>query len=655
LDRRLLGFLVLFIAACGGGGGGGGGPTPPTEPAPTVNLSADLTSQLINEDITLTWSSTNATSCNASGDWSGIKALSGSETVSISKSGANTYTLSCSGAGGSRSSTTTVEGYRQSNGVVVDGYISGAEIFIDENNNFALDANENNTTSDNNGAFTLRYTDGNLVSIGGTDLDSQVLLDNFLLNHKLTGHSDFKVITPITTVASFMENGSNVNSALNIDSSIDIKTTDPVANIGDDGIYDYLYEKGNQLTVLAYALQNITNELKTTTETTKDFFNAIAQEIETEYNSTALKVNIEEKAFIQKVLENIIENKSLEITEDSKTNTIEALTGVMPVIEVKSTNDLTTSVIRFAVSTLQNDVISIANGTASSDLINSYTKDILTYISQDQNIDSKDIAPNINALDDTAITTEDNSVTIDVLINDSYVTTAPYSISVTSPSNGSTTIAESLPEKITYTPNADFNGQDEFNYTITQGEKTSTALVSVTIKEENDAPTININSIIEVTEGNTFVANIDIDDPDDDELTLTLSGTDANSFNLSSENVLTFKEAPDYDVKNSYAITLNLTDGMETVSKSVTINILDVNEEPVIVNLNSTLEIDENLLNIVQVNATDKEDDLICYFVNGQDKAFFEISSGGLLSFKQAPDYEEPKDNGGDNKYDISI
>ena len=82
------------------------------------------------------------------------------------------------------------------------------------------------------------------------------------------------------------------------------------------------------------------------------------------------------------------------------------------------------------------------------------------------------------------------------------------------------------------------------------------SLVSVTIKEENDAPTININSIIEVTEGNTFVANIDIDDPDDDELTLTLSGTDANSFNLSSENVLTFKEAPDYDVKNSYAITL---------------------------------------------------------------------------------------------------
>jgi len=61
---------------------------------------------------------------------------------------------------------------------------------------------------------------------------------------------------------------------------------DPVALKGDGGIYDYLYEKGNQLTVLAYALQNITNDLNTTTETTQDFFKSIAEEVETEYTQT---------------------------------------------------------------------------------------------------------------------------------------------------------------------------------------------------------------------------------------------------------------------------------------------------------------------------------------------------------------------------------
>ena len=44
-----------------------------------------------------------------------------------------------------------------------------------------------------------------LVSIGGTDLDSQTLLDNLLITHKLDGFSDFKAITPVTSVDAFLE------------------------------------------------------------------------------------------------------------------------------------------------------------------------------------------------------------------------------------------------------------------------------------------------------------------------------------------------------------------------------------------------------------------------------------------------------------------
>ncbi len=44
-----------------------------------------------------------------------------------------------------------------------------------------------------------------------------------------------------------MEDASLVNAALGIDASIDVFTFDPVANKGDGGINDYLYEKGNQV------------------------------------------------------------------------------------------------------------------------------------------------------------------------------------------------------------------------------------------------------------------------------------------------------------------------------------------------------------------------------------------------------------------------
>ncbi|MEL0310198.1 MAG: Ig-like domain-containing protein, partial [Gammaproteobacteria bacterium] len=371
-----------------------------------------------------------------------------------------------------------------------------------------------------------------------------------------------------------MEDASLVNSALGIDASIDVFTFDPVANKGDGGINDYLYEKGNQLTVLAFALQNITNNLNTTTETTQDYFKAITEEIEKEYTETETKVDIETEAFVTKVFDNVITAKSVTIDEAAKSNTVTALTGMLPVIQVKSDDDLTTAVIRFAISTLQTDIQDIANGSASDETLKSYTEDLLNYIAEDQNIDSSKIAPDISAIADSVTTSEDTAVEINVLLNDSYVTSSPFSLAATNGSNGSTSISSKL---ITYSPDADYNGSDSFSYTITQGDKTSSADVTVTIEAVNDAPTIDIASTIQVDENQTAVTTVSVSDVDEDELTLTLGGTDADSFNLSDENVLTFKEAPDYETKSSYAITLSLTDGIETVTKDLSIIISDLN------------------------------------------------------------------------------
>ena len=139
---------ILLISSCGGGGGGGGDSSPtPTTPTPTVNLSADPVSVLLGSTSTLTWSSTNATSCSAS--WTSQTGSSGSEAVTISTAGNNSFSITCSGAGGSRSSTVIVEGYRNTDGVVVDGYISGAEVCIDEDESWTCDTSESSTTSDN--------------------------------------------------------------------------------------------------------------------------------------------------------------------------------------------------------------------------------------------------------------------------------------------------------------------------------------------------------------------------------------------------------------------------------------------------------------------------------------------------------------------------
>lgn len=76
-------------------------------PLPTVTLSASLTSVAYNGSTTVSWSTANATTCTASGSWSGIKSLSGTQNTG-ELSANSTFSLTCTGAGGSTSASTTV-------------------------------------------------------------------------------------------------------------------------------------------------------------------------------------------------------------------------------------------------------------------------------------------------------------------------------------------------------------------------------------------------------------------------------------------------------------------------------------------------------------------------------------------------------------------
>ena len=81
----------------------------PVLPTPTLSLSASTESALIGAAFTLSWSSTHATNCSASGSWSGDKSTSGSETISGEVAGSNTYELTCLGVRGERSASVSVE------------------------------------------------------------------------------------------------------------------------------------------------------------------------------------------------------------------------------------------------------------------------------------------------------------------------------------------------------------------------------------------------------------------------------------------------------------------------------------------------------------------------------------------------------------------
>ena len=83
---------------------------------------------------------------------------------------------------------------------------------------------------------------------------------------------------------------------------------------------------------------------------------------------------------------------------------------------------------------------------------------------------------------------------------------------------------------------------------------------------------------------------------------------------------------------------------------------VDINDAPKI-QANTNFAIDENTTAVANIMATDNDGDTLTYSIDGgDDYALFAIdASTGALSFKNAPDYENPGDSDQDNYYLVQV
>ncbi|MBY4678746.1 DUF4214 domain-containing protein [Marinobacterium arenosum] len=125
----------------------------------------------------------------------------------------------------------------QVSGKVIDGYISGATVFLDKDGDGVLDDDEVSTTTDADGDFSLTGQ-GELVATGGTDISTGLAFDGVL-----KAPSGSTVINPVTTlVQSLVDSGKStadaeqvVTKALGLSSDVDLKTFDPIKEATTEG------------------------------------------------------------------------------------------------------------------------------------------------------------------------------------------------------------------------------------------------------------------------------------------------------------------------------------------------------------------------------------------------------------------------------------
>ena len=179
--------------------------------------------------------------------------------------------------------------------------------------------------------------------------------------------------------------------------------------------------------------------------------------------------------------------------------------------------------------------------------------------------------------------------------------------------------------------------------TVTDIDETTSNRAPIFTEGENTTRTVEENTEAGANIGTAIAAT----DPDGNTLTYTLGGTDAASFVIEvATGQLKTKETLDYETKNSYSITVTVSDGSLTDTIAGTINITDANEVPVFTEGNATTRsVAENLevgVNIgTAIAATDPDGNTLTYTLGGPDAASFDVdSSTGQLKTKTTLDRE---------------
>ncbi|EIO5099433.1 tandem-95 repeat protein, partial [Vibrio parahaemolyticus] len=245
------------------------------------------------------------------------------------------------------------------------------------------------------------------------------------------------------------------------------------------------------------------------------------------------------------------------------------------------------------------------------------------------------------AKDDIATTQEDTAVTIDALPNDTDADGDKLSIESASVPKEQGTV-EVVDGKLVFTPAENFNGDAEITYTVTDGQLTDEAKVTVTVNPVNDAPTIKVDAVESITEDavntDTVVATLTVRDTDtpEDQLAVSLENNSNGYFVLVGNEVKLTQvgvDAVNNDELNLKDLTISasVSDGVNpTANDSDSLVVNRVNDAPTVENAIADQVLSEDFATYtIDLNEVFKDTDSSLEFsVSGNNSIQISIVSG---------------------------
>lgn len=166
-------------------------------------------------------------------------------------------------------------------------------------------------------------------------------------------------------------------------------------------------------------------------------------------------------------------------------------------------------------------------------------------------------------------------------------------------------------------------------------------------EEANNPPSIS-NKTVSVSEAiapGTTVETLTATDADDDTLTFSITGN-PGPFKISQDGTITLAEGQslDFNAANSYSITVSVTDGTDSATATITINVTNVNEAPEIADqgFEASEDSQDGVTLYTLKNVSDPDGDPLTFEISVNDNGLFAINDEGEISLAEGQnlDYE---------------
>ncbi|HEX8699845.1 MAG TPA: Ig-like domain-containing protein [Myxococcaceae bacterium] len=263
-----------------------------------------------------------------------------------------------------------------------------------------------------------------------------------------------------------------------------------------------------------------------------------------------------------------------------------------------------------------------------------------------------DPKPNVPpTLSDVRVSTDEDTPAV-IAVSPEDADGDTLEVTFTAPSHGT---LEGTGTTVTYTPRANFTGEETFEVTVSDGKASAVATVTVTVNPVNDSP-VAANDTVAMDEdvlltlaARTLLANDS--DVDSQPLTITAVQNSSHGTATLSGTAITFRPSADFNGEAAFEYVV--TDGQTHSIGLVTVTVNPENDGPVATPVTVTAA--HNTATDITLTVTDLEGDALTFTTttpahgtlsgtgarrtyipeagfSGQDRFTFEASDGRLVS-----------------------